>query len=684
SKSLVNIHEHFINVVIPTAQAASFRLDGAPIAFSPMPSNPALSYAVQLVSAGRHYLKADVKFNAVAYGTIMDRSRFKTQESYGYALHAGVVDDRNQQISFDADLQCGDKTISFSAQTKYPVLSWLWHFGDGNTSTEQFPTHTYDEPGDYDVTLTTVGNDLYNCNSEISTTITLNIAPKAVTTIAAENTCLGNTVRFTAASTPLTGPTAVTEWEWHFGDGTTSSEQNPTHTYQEAATYAVRLVTRTAAGCHDEIVLPNVTVYPLPVAAFQSSPACQSQAVTFTDQSTVADGGAITSWLWEFGDGATSSEQHPTYTYSSADEYQVSLTVTSQNGCVKKTTKTLVVHPLAPAQFTFANTCAGQALTFTNTTAPVPGLTYSWDFGDGTTSVLSSPSHTYTTADNYTVTLTATTQDGCTTTATKEITIYPVPQAAFSPVSVCETTRFSFRDESILASGSITGWEWDFGDGTTSTEQHPSHTYQTAATYRVRLQVTSDKGCTHLLEQDVTAHPLLTATAGEDQLLPYGNPATSLDANVPASGQGTWTIVSGRGGEFSDVHDPKATFTGVVGQTYVLRWLVQGSGCSDAMDDVRISLSVVLSEHLKIPNAFSPNGDGINDTWHLEGIDAFDGVQVKVFNRWGDEVFRTKGYTTPWNGTRNGSSLPDGVYYYVIDAGLGAADVLRGSVTVLR
>ena len=682
SLAYTNMKEHFINVVIPTAHVSSFRLDGSPVSFTPVPSTPAYSYAVLGVSPGNHTLKADKGFNAIAYGTSKVSRFWERAESYGFAVGADKPHDIHQEITVNSDLLCGGSTISFSNRTTRPTLSWLWHFGDGTTSTEKNPTHTYAEPGTYEVTLTTVGNDVYNCNSEMATSVEVEVYSKVKTTASSTTECQGNKTRFEAVSTQGEGPEAVIGWRWSFGDGATSTEQNPTHAYAAAGTYEVTLTTSTAAGCTEEVKLPAVTVQALPQAVFGVPAACQASPVAFRDNSSIVNGN-IVSWLWDFGDGTTSVERHPSHTFASAGDYQVSLTVTTENQCANTATKTVTVRPNLQANFQLSGACAGKEATFTNRTVATANTTYHWDLGDGTTSTLTEPAHTYREAGTYRVALTATSTDGCSSSETKDITIFPLPQADFTPTSACATTSFTFQGRSSVATGLITGWKWDFGDGSTSVAQQPSHTYARAGDYTVRLEVTSDKGCSSFVERQVKVTPQLIATAGQDQLLPYGALSTTLDANNPLPATGKWTVVGGTRGTFSNTNDPKATFTGTAGQTYTLRWTVASTGCGDVYDEVQVKLSVLVSEHLKIPNGISPNGDGINDTWMIEGIEAFPDVQIKVHNRWGDEVYRSRGYKTYWDGTRNGVPLPDGAYYYLIVTSPGA-EVLKGSLTILR
>jgi PKD repeat protein/uncharacterized protein YjiK len=217
-------------------------------------------------------------------------------------------------------------TVSFTDQSTGSPTSWDWDFGDSVTSTEQHPTHTYDSPGSYTLTLT-VGN---STGSHVATKIdyiTVTVPPP-VADFSGDPTT-GDaplTVSFSDGSSG--DPTA---WDWDFGDGATSSEQNPVHTYTAPGSYTVTL-TVTNAGGSDALTKPAyITVtQPPPMAEFTGSPMTGDTPLTvnFTDLSSEDP----TAWAWDFGDGATSSEQNPVHTYGAPGSYTVTLTASNTGG----------------------------------------------------------------------------------------------------------------------------------------------------------------------------------------------------------------------------------------------------------------------------------------------------------------------------------------------------------------
>ncbi|MFN8397741.1 MAG: PKD domain-containing protein [Bacteroidia bacterium] len=358
---------------------------------------------------------------------------------------------------------------AFADLTTGSPTSWAWDFGDGGTSTVQNPSHTYLSNGTYTVCLIATNA----CGTDtICTAITVAgcVSPVANWT----SITTGFNVAFTDLSS--NGPTT---WQWDFGDGGTSTSQNPSHTYLTVATFTVCLIVTNSCGT-DTICFPINTGCNSPAAGFTRIP--NNLTVAFTDVST----GTPTSWLWDFGDGNTSTLQNPTHTYAASGTYTVCLTATNSCGSNTACTVITVSCPAPQAGFTFTNTGLTLNLTSTSTGSPT---TFAWDFGDGATSNIQNPTHVYVQGGTYMVCLTVTSACG-TNTLCQNITLNcPLPNTNFSFTSI--NLAYTFQD---LSSGTPTSWSWDFGDGGTSTLQNPSHTYANTGTYQVCLITTNACG----------------------------------------------------------------------------------------------------------------------------------------------------------------------------------------------
>jgi gliding motility-associated-like protein len=230
---------------------------------------------------------------------------------------------------------------------------WGWDYGDGSPfGNTQNPTHTYTNDSTYDVTLI-----VQNSNGCFDTIVLQAVtAPQPVVVFDADifEGCPVLCVNFIDQTTIASG--SITGWEWNFGDSTANSfQQNPGHCYTETGVYTVTLTTTSNQGCIQTQVFPNmITVYPVPTAIFSANP--QITTVTYTDiQFTDWSLGNPVSWMWNFGDGATSGDtswlQNPMYSYSQeyGSNYTVTLTVTNQEGCTDDTTLMVIVEP----EFTF-------------------------------------------------------------------------------------------------------------------------------------------------------------------------------------------------------------------------------------------------------------------------------------------------------------------------------------------
>ncbi|OSZ76845.1 hypothetical protein CAP36_10440 [Chitinophagaceae bacterium IBVUCB2] len=390
---------------------------------------------------------------------------------------------------------CSPLIVTFRDQSTGNPTSWNWNFGNGNTSTLQHPTATYFTPGTYTVTLT--ATNATGSNTLVRTSyITVWEPPTVNFSASSVAGCFPLKVQFTDLSTAGVGNNNVT-WAWDFGNGVTSSLQNPEATYETAGNFTVTLRVTNDKGCVKVISRPNyIRVTTGVTADFTNSQAtvCRAPAnISFTNATT---GPPTLSYEWDFGDGSPiSTATNPIHTYTANGTFVVTLIARSTAGCVD----TFRSAPIIIGNFTTAFTgptsiCVNESATFTNTSLPVP-VSSSWDFGDGGTATGLTATHTYSVPGTYTVKVYSN-FTSCLDSSTNTITVNPRPVADFSaPItSKCEPPlTVNFQD---LTTGGATGWQWDFGDGGTSTLQNPSHTYTAYGNFDVTLIVTNGFGCT--------------------------------------------------------------------------------------------------------------------------------------------------------------------------------------------
>lgn len=361
-------------------------------------------------------------------------------------------------------------SVGFTDQSSGTPLLWTWDFGDGNTSSAQNPTHTYTNGGTYTVCLIALNAC---CADTICQTVTVS-GCAGPPTAGFTTVSTGLVVNFTDISTG-----GASSWGWDFGDGNSSTAQNPTHTYASASTYTICLIATNACG--SDTTCQTITVNCLaPTASFTQS--LNGQVVTFTDLSSQAP----TAWFWDFGDGNSSSQQNPVHTYGISGTYTVCLTV--QNACgIDSVCQSVNTNcPTPNVNFLFA--VNNLTVTFTDQTGNNP-TGWTWDFGDGSSASQQNPVHTYATPGTFIACLTSTNTCGQDSSCRIINLSCPTPSANF--VAAPNNNVVVFTDNST---GTPSGWQWDFGDGNTSTMQHPTHTYTQPGTYTICLTVIDSCG----------------------------------------------------------------------------------------------------------------------------------------------------------------------------------------------
>ena len=462
----------------------------------------------------------------------------------GFSILTAAVGASAPVASFTANTTGGEIPLSVlfvDTSTNTPT-SWTWSFGDGGTSTSEDPVHTYTSAGTYTVTLTATNADGSNTVTR-SSYITVSKSVTAPVSVFLANATSGSAplaVRFVDAST-----NSPTTWAWSFGDGGTSSEQNPVHTYTSAGSYTVTLTAVNSVGSSTVSKDAYVSVSSSsssPVASFTATETegpCPL-AVQFVDSST----NTPTSWVWSFGDGITSSDQNPSHTYTTPGTYTVTLTVTNAGGSSTVTEVDYITAEEAEpiASFT-ANVTSGHpplAVQFTDTSSNAPTSWY-WYFSDGGSSTDQNPVHEFETAGTYTVAFTATNDEGSnTTTKTRCINVTAVdsPEPSFTADITSGTAPLTvhFTDTSTNAPVS---WEWNFGDGSTSTLKNPSHQYTSGGTYTVVLTATNAGG-----SRTTTSSHYITVTSLEETMTaavpePTVAPMTSEEPSATATASDT-------------------------------------------------------------------------------------------------------------------------------------------------
>ncbi|MEP7169073.1 MAG: PKD domain-containing protein, partial [Bacteroidota bacterium] len=444
---------------------------------------------------------------------------------------------------------------------------YLW----SNGSTSQ--SIVVNVAGTYTVTIT----DPTGCTNSFYSNVTVN--PLPVPDFTTSPTCLSSTLPFTNTSTISNGN--IISYSWNFGDSTTSSLQNPTHQYANSGIHSVTLIATSGNSCVDSVMHPT-GVGAEPTADFGSSPSCFGTSTDFTDLSTITNG-TISSWDWNFGDGSSSTSQNPSHLYIAPGTYTVSITVASGGGCTATFTASVTVNPIPVADFSNPPVCKNAVTDFTDLSTMQNGSinNYAWTFGDGGTSVVQNPSHNYASDGSYTASLIVTSDLGCTDTATHTVIVNPLPVVTFTAPAACLDNATIFSDGSTVTSGNITGWYWEFGDGISSNQQNPIHTFNNDGTFSVLLVVTSNNGCSDSATQSVIVNPLPDAGFVSQNVCL--NNATQFTDTSTINGDSitNWSWNYGDGNSSSSQNSSN---TYVVPGTYTVSLVVSTvNGCRDSI-----------------------------------------------------------------------------------------------------
>lgn len=605
-------------------------------------------------------------------------------------------------VSFDAILSdCEGNVTEFTDRTLVQGLTitgWHWDFDDGQTSAEENPKHRFATTGNHHVTLS-VTTDL-GCGGDATKDVYIVPAMKPDFDNAIAD-CAAKSILFTDKSVIPEGN--VTDRKWDFGDGTPPVSMSAApfqHTFATAGPYNITLTLTNDRGCTNTIT-KAINVYNAPQVDFTLPEVCVNDAIAQFINTTTVDHNTTLSYLWNFGDDNataanpnTSTEISPEHTYSQAKQYPITLKVTTTEGCEIILNKTFTVNGANPKPaFTILNSaalCSNREVDFANnSTVDIGNVTrLKWDYGDGSlaeTDENPTPGklyhHKYATFGTpgtkpLTVTLIAysgASEASCAGVVSHPITLLAAPQLTFNaPDSVC--LNFGAVQFAAQETGGIAGAGVYSGTGVTASGLFdPQKTG--VGTFDITYTYTVPSGCAEIITHKIKVNPLTKVDAGPDVSIP-DDETTILHPTTTPSDSLTYLWTPATGLSSDTVANPVVKIDHDM--TYTLT-VTNKYGCA-----VTDQVKVVILHGVVVPNAFTPNADGINDTWVIKDLPAYTGCTVDVFNRNGQKVYTSVGYSaTGWDGKFRGADLPVGVYYYIINPKHGRK-VVSGFVTIIR
>lgn len=552
---------------------------------------------------------------------------------------------------------CAPLTVDF---TQYTLggTQYSWNFDDGNISNVYSPTHSFVAAGTYNVSLS--AND--GCGYDTTTVvITVHPAPNIDFTSNPASVCVNEPFNFVNLSTGISGVT------WDFGDGTSSNLIDPTHAYSTSGTFTVSLSGTSATfGCPASIS-HTVTVDPTPIAAFTATPqnGCMPLDVQFTNNSMNAN-----FYFWDFGDGNTSNVLNPSHSYPVAGTYTIRLIVENLNGCSDTTYEDVIVYPLPTVDFAInqPSVCLTTGnVSFTNLSTGAVG--YTWDFGNGQSSVLTSPSTTYTMAGTYTVTLTGVNQYGCLNTQQRTLNFYDFAVASYTlPESeTCLGNSLNFNSTSSNSSSV----EWLFGNTESVFGTNVDYEYPTAGNYTVTMIAYGGGGCndTLTITPTITINPTPVADFNYENVIEINQWTGLVDFFNLSTFATNYQWYFGDGGSGTAVNPSHSYLTH--GDFYVTLIASNNFGCADTIIKPII---VELYKGLYLANAMYPGHSDYNVSHFVPIGVGLKEFELLIFDDWGNLIWSTTALdangrpTEAWDGTFNGAPVQQDAYVWKVNA----------------
>jgi len=561
--------------------------------------------------------------------------------------------------TFTIDNHCLNDNMEFMGNSGLSTtnLSWTWDI-EGSSFLIPNPENTFSNFGVFPITLQIVNLD-NNCSSTIQQDIEVYNLPTS--NFDATEVCFGEKTLFTDFSS-----NNVVGWNWDFGDGSGfSNNQNPAYTYYSDGVYIAQLDIVSDMGCENSIN-SELTVNEIPEMDIFITEVCEGERNVFVSNSTITNG-FVSNWDWDFGDFTFLDDQeNVAHTYSENGIYNVTLTISSDKGCENSETSTAIVNDVPLADFTTDNMCVGEMNFFTDFSSVENSsvIEWNWVFGDGIVSNSQNPNHSFYNAGEYQVFLSVVSNKLCSSSVLKDVIIHSLPEVSFLVDNqICENEEVQFVNTSKVIDGNILNYNWDFGDFTTSTLKDPLHIYFYPNLFDVSLEVESEFGCkSDMLVEDainVSANPIADFTFSNHTVSTL-NPEIIFTNKSVGENYFQWDFDNGQTNSEDNIINVLFNDTG---KYYISLFVENEFNCTD---EIIHQIDVVSELSVYIPNAFSPNDDGVNETFVVKGIGIQD-FEMQVFDRWGSVIFQSDNLEYGWDGTAfSGQKMNNGTYMYHI------------------
>ncbi|NPD48292.1 PKD domain-containing protein, partial [Lentimicrobium sp. S6] len=534
------------------------------------------------------------------------------------------------QAAFDAPMVCfGNTTVFDNLSDGFGdnLTSYLWQI-EAQSFSDENPSFNFASHGNQEVEL--IVTSQHNCKDTLLQNVIVDSLP--IAQFSYTNPCKSDVVTISNLSDG--NGKNLQNYFWDFDNGSTSSQEELIYIYPSPGTYQITLQITDENGCQDEIIKPNVRVYPNFDVQILAPDFCIDQTGTLLGEATPT-GITLDNWHWNIHDGSSIDQQNISQTFTAAGNYTYQL-IGNIDTCTAGQEVEIDIRELPTSDFSYTGQCLESPIAFTdNSTGDGLSLTnWQWDFGEGSSSTLSNPSHTYNNSGNYPVQLTVTDAHGCQSSETQNLYFRDLPQANFQAQwPLCEGNEIQFQNQS-QSPGTILSYNWDLDDGITTGEINPSHTYNNGGNKEISLIIIDDWQCSDTLEQSLYITPEFS----------LGIDYWGLCTNTPASLSGrviapllspdtwSWTFEDGSQESGQNIHH---IFTQQGENTVQL--LASKNGCEEVHEQVLlvspcptanfIYSLVSLDDTVSFQDISTLNGGPAIISWNWEFGDPMSGLE---------------------------------------------------------
>jgi len=652
---------------------------------------------------------------------------------------------------------CSGSPTSFSDKSfayKAPVNKWYWDFGvlssTTDTSTKQNPKFAYAAPGTYQVMF--VAENIFGNTDTIYRSVT--IQPNPTANFTATDVCIGLANAFNDIST-VAAPDAIVSRAWNLGDGSTSTLTSPTRTYAAVGSYNVKLLVTSTSGCKDSVT-KTVNVWGKPSPSFTAPSNCISDSSVFWRNISTNPPDNTISYSWKVDGVTVSTDTLKRIKFATSGNHSAKLFATTNKGCKDSASANFTIYGLPKLNFALApipsNTATqclnGNKFTFTYSLLTTEGqnvLQAGWRWGDGTNSILTDTTHSYTAENSYLVKLGAITDYGCADSISATYTVKGRLSLNFGKIGQCVPDTITFFDSGSFSSTGIAGRQWFLNGAYQSALNPAAFTITGNGPHTIKYWAANTDGCIDSISKvySFTSYPTLTyATLGSQPFCPgdsftltvnggdsakwlmdndttrkrvfktagpyavrvYNSaacyvtdsdtirvhPAANINAfNDTTIVRGGFATIRAKGG-VSYVWSPMTSLIPVsantmrAGPVKTQKYVATGTDANGCKGTDTVTVTVVEPVFVKIPNIITPNGDNQNDAWDLRQLADLFQYDLSITDYQGKLVYESSNYMNDWKAQDNNSNeLPDGIYYYLLRNRVNNTE-LKGFIQVIR